>query len=111
VHPSICFKGLINGEIFRYWVQKNPHNFTILLPKFIKRLVAHGHSIEQLTPLLLQAAANLEFEHKNNFNTDDSKTLFIHWTYHPKGLQTKDLWAIYNETLQPHITYNSSFMP
>jgi hypothetical protein len=26
-HPSSCFKGLINGEIFRYWTQNSPDNF------------------------------------------------------------------------------------
>jgi hypothetical protein len=45
-HPSSCFKGLINGEIFRFWVQNSPQNFIILLPKFIERLAARGHTIE-----------------------------------------------------------------
>jgi hypothetical protein len=73
----------LQGEIFRYWVQNNPDNFTKLQSKFIKRLVARGHSIGQLTPLLLQGAENLISKHKNKVDEDDRKTLFIHWTFHP----------------------------
>jgi len=51
-HPSSCFKGLINGEIFKYWTQNSPDNFVNLLSKFIERLVQGGHSIEKLAPLV-----------------------------------------------------------
>lgn len=55
--------------------------------------------------MLLQAADNLELKQHNKTNTDGNKTLFIHWTYHPNGLQTKDIREIYNKALQPHINY------
>jgi hypothetical protein len=34
-HPHSCFKGLINGELRRYWIQNNPSKFQELLLKFI----------------------------------------------------------------------------
>jgi hypothetical protein len=36
---------------------------------------------------------------------DEDETLFIHWTYHPKGLQRNDIRRIFNETFQPHLKY------
>jgi hypothetical protein len=45
--------------------------------------------------LLLQAAENLESKHKNKVNADDSKSKFIHWTFHSKGFQVKELLVIY----------------
>jgi hypothetical protein len=50
-HPTSCFKGLINGKIFRNWTQNTPENFIALLSKFIERLVQCGHLITVLTPL------------------------------------------------------------
>jgi hypothetical protein len=64
-HPPSCLKGLINGELLRYWTQ-NPN--------------------------------------PNDFQTN--KTLYIHWPYHPNGLQQKTVHEIYNERLHPAIDYD-----
>jgi hypothetical protein len=87
-HPNSCLKGLIKGEMNRYWLQNNPQDFQILLTKFIERLHARGHTITDLAPVLLQAAASLT-HHKMNRKENDNEdsTLYIHWKYHPKGLQ------------------------
>jgi hypothetical protein len=60
VHPYSCFKGLINGELRRYWIQNNPVKFQKILLKFIQRLINRGHTLEKLTSILIQAAANLD---------------------------------------------------
>jgi hypothetical protein len=72
----------------RFWLQNNPQDFQILLTKFIERLHARGHTITDLAPVLLQAAASLT-HHKMNRKENDNEdsTLYIHWKYHPKGLQ------------------------
>jgi len=100
-HPPSCLKGLIFGELQRYWNQNNNDKFQIILAKFIERLYARGHKLENLIPILTAAAINI---HRRQLNwtpkTDkDDNTLYIHWTFQPHGIQRKDLRHIYNTTL------------
>ena len=39
-------------------------------------------------------------------NTDTSNTLFLHWQYHPHGIQKRELRMLYNNTLKPHLEYD-----
>jgi hypothetical protein len=39
-HPQSCLKGLIAGELRRYWIQNSPTDFQTLVTKFIERLHA-----------------------------------------------------------------------
>jgi hypothetical protein len=59
-HPQSCLKGLITGELRRYWIQNSPADFQELVTKFVERLHDRGHIIENLLPLFLQAAATLD---------------------------------------------------
>jgi hypothetical protein len=86
-HPPSCLKGLISAELCRYFLQNNPTDFQNILIKFIGRLVSRGHTIEDLKPLLLQSASALDRHTLTPTMTDDPTTLFLHWTYHPNGLQ------------------------
>ena len=58
-HPTSCLKGLIKGELQRYWLQNNPKDFEELVTKFIERLHARGHSLANLRHMLLYAASSL----------------------------------------------------
>ncbi len=62
--------------------------------------------MENLTSLFSQAAASLDAISRHHRKTEDEEeTLFIHWTYHPKGLQRSNIRQIFNKILQPHLTY------
>jgi hypothetical protein len=106
-HPQSCFKGLIHGELRRYWIQNNPFNFQTILLKFIQRLTDRGHTIEQLTPLLMQAAVNLDNAtwQPSNTSSNTHNILYIHWRHHPGGLQRAEIRRIYESTLQPYLPY------
>jgi hypothetical protein len=39
-HPQSCLKGLITGELRRYWIQNSPSDFQECVTKFIDRLHA-----------------------------------------------------------------------
>ena len=106
-HPQSCFKGLIYGELRRYWVQNNPANFQTILQKFIQRLTDRGHTIEQLTPLLMQAAVNLDNAtwQPNYASPSTQNILYIHWRHHPGGLQRAEIRRIFESTLQPYLPY------
>jgi hypothetical protein len=86
-HPPSCFKGLITGELRRYWLQNNPINFQNILMKFIQRLVDRGHTLENLVPIITQAAQTLEMHNVTNNDSQKPNTLYIHWQHHPYGLQ------------------------
>jgi len=97
-HPPSCFKGLIYGEMKRYWVQNNPADFTDILSKFIIRLYERGHKIEALAPLITQAALTLKHHYAITKQTNDSdqNTLYIHWPYHPHGIQRHTIRHLFN---------------
>jgi len=99
-HPNSCFKGLIHGELKRYWLQNSPSEFTKLVAKFIERLLSRGHTIKNLMPILKQAANKIDSEYATN------NSLFIHWEYQPNGLQGRHIRAIYNDTLAQYIDYD-----
>jgi hypothetical protein len=101
-HPASCLKGLIKGELYRYWLQNQPTDFQELVTQFLIRLCNRGHTIEHLTPIITQAAAliesNRDFSQTKQENAD---TLYIHWKHHPNGLQRQTLRQLFNDTLRP----------
>jgi len=91
-HPFSCLKGLINGEMKRYWLQNDTKGFETLIAKFIKRLHERGHSIEQLSPLFQQAANMLEVRDRESIDhttTDSPNLLYIHLAHHHNGIQSR----------------------
>jgi len=107
-HPPSCFKGLIMGEVRRYWLQNNPDDFQKILCKFIERLTERGHTVENIKPFLEQAALLLDTPKTNstrNKNASDN-TLYIHKAFHPNGLQRKDLRNLYQKILEPFLNFD-----
>jgi len=107
-HPPSCLKGLIMGEMRRYWIQNNRDDFEAILSKFILRLTERGHKIENLIPILMQAAASLNSsvtQHRLN-SPNETQTLYLHWSYHPHGIQRTKLRQLYNEYLAPVLNYD-----
>jgi hypothetical protein len=104
-HPPSCFKGLIVGELRRYWLQNDAHNFKEILSKVIIRLIDRGHKIVHLAPLLLKAAETLDNKQTCPLNENDN-TLYIHWGYQPHGLHRAVIRKIYNDTLSQSLDYD-----
>jgi hypothetical protein len=105
-HPPSCLKGLISGELRHYWLQNSQENFINILSKFILRLADRGHNIADLIPLFEQAAIRLNTADTHNITDRHRNTLFLHWTYHPDGLQRKDIRDTYNAILKEHLDYD-----
>jgi hypothetical protein len=99
-HPPSCLKGLIAGELRCYWLQNGINDFQTILAKFIKWLIDRGRRIEDLTPLLQQAALAIDCNKTPHANAANSHTLFIHWRYHPHGIQQSDPRSCYNKTVK-----------
>ncbi len=105
-HPPSCFKGLITGELKRYWSQNSAEDFQEILAKFIKRLHDRGHSLNNLVPLLQQAAAMIDSPTPRPTLQAQNSTLYIHWQFHPKGIQRQHLRKLYDEHLKPHLDFD-----
>jgi hypothetical protein len=111
-HPPSCLKGLITGELRRYWLQNsNKQDLNKILTSFIQRLTERGHSLHDLIPILHQAATTLNCcNHLNhnpigNTDNDTDDTLYLHWQYHPLGIQRTKLQQLYDTHLAPFLDY------
>ncbi len=81
-HPSSCFKGLITGEIYRYWLQNtNKADFINITTNFILHLLQRCHQMNQILPTLKSAATNIGNinTRSNSINSIQDDTLYIHW--------------------------------
>jgi len=105
-HPPSCLKGLITGEIRRYWTQNSPEDFQSILTKFIDRLLKRGYTLPKLTPILLKAAATLNKSHSVP-STQNTDTLYLHWPFHPNGLNRQLIRRLYDNTLKPVLDYDN----
>jgi hypothetical protein len=90
----------------RYWLQNNPQDFEKMMTKFIENLIARGNSLNNLKPILLNAAATLDNTCQRETHNHNENTLYIHWEYHPLGIQRKDIREIYGKTLEPYLDYD-----
>ena len=102
-HPPSCFKGLVTGELYRYWLQNSDkRDFIEITIQFILRLLKRGHQLDDIIPLLKTAAANIDNRNTHS-KTDDpnaDNTLYIHWKYHPGDIGNRHIREIYNNTLR-----------
>ena len=116
-HPTSCFKGLIIGNFLRFRKQNNDEHFCTLIANFAKHLLARGHTIKAIKRYFLQAAAAITDKtklqkiktNKNNSldetatstsNAITDRSLYLHWRYHPAGIQRAQLRAIFDATLK-----------
>jgi hypothetical protein len=102
-HPSSCIKGLITGEIYRYWLQNTElDDFTNITANFIIRLTQRGHQLHQIIPMLQTAAANIDNINTRSTNRkiNDENTLYIPWRHHPSNIKNQIIRQIYNQTLK-----------
>jgi hypothetical protein len=104
-HPPCCFKGLIVSELKRYFIQNNKEDFEKILTKFIGRLLDRGHTLENLSPLLLQAATNIDRQPSLHTQEENGSTLYIHLPFHPKGIQRQTIRQLYNSMLKDIIPF------
>jgi hypothetical protein len=48
----------------------------------------------------------MDHQTKTTTNNTDNKVFFINWPYHPNGIRRQDIRRIYNDTLQPLLSYD-----
>jgi hypothetical protein len=112
-HPPSCLKGLITGELLRYKKQNNNKDFISIATSFLERMVARGHTLEDLSPLVQAAAVTIDKKlipsHQSNTELhtknlmDDKKSLYFHWKYHPHGISNSTIRYHYNKHLKDQL--------
>jgi hypothetical protein len=100
-HPYSCFKGLIYGEVSRYWCQNQPNDFINIMTSFIQRLMECGHTSKDIIPIIKEAALDNKNTTKYNNTNENLKrdVLYFHWQHDPSGIKNRTIQKIYNETL------------
>jgi len=48
----------------------------------------------------------LKQTYTNSANANNKNTLFIHWQFHPQGIQRRELRQLYNNLLKPHLDFD-----
>jgi hypothetical protein len=100
-HTPGCLKGIIYGELRRYWTQNSDTNDYISIARlFYQRLLARGFCPEQITPLFHAAALSLERENtlKKSAQTDTNRAIMLHWIHHPNNVTRQALQQAYRDT-------------
>jgi hypothetical protein len=72
---------LIARELRQFYLHNNAEFFPEILTKFIGRLLDRGHNIEDISPLLLQAANNLDRQPAYHASNIEPSILYLHWTH------------------------------
>ena len=117
-HPTSCFKGLIVGNFLRFRKQNDDKNFSILIENFAHHLLARGHSLTAIKTHFKKAADSINKKYLQQSPTQPTplppqtphqqhtdptianRSLYLHWEYHPNGIQRQTLRAIFKETLE-----------
>jgi hypothetical protein len=107
-HPNSCFKGLITGEILRYWSQNsNKQDFISIASQFIQQLVNHGHQLYNIIKIIYSGATSIDNAaagtHNRSITSNEhfvnDNALYIHWRYHPHDISRRTISNVYNHTL------------
>jgi hypothetical protein len=106
-HPEGCLKGTIFGNTIRYWNQ-NTHigSFTNLMADFAQHLENRGHDRLAIKTIMHEAAKRIDNGTQSNNKqqteeqkTNNTKTLYLHWQYHPCDITKNAIRKAYSTTL------------
>jgi hypothetical protein len=106
-HPAGCMKGTIFGNTIRYWNQNtNIGSFTQLMADFALHLENRGHDRLAIKTIMHEAAKRIDNGTQSNNKrqteeqkTNNTKTLYLHWQYHPCDITKNAIRKAYSTTL------------
>jgi hypothetical protein len=99
-HPSGVLKSIIYGNLQRYWLQKSKRsNYISTVTQFAQHLVKRGHHRDTISQLFMEAATHIDRQAQTSQHgstttpttQDSTATLYIHWEFHPLGIQSRQL--------------------
>ena len=123
-HSPDMVWGLIYGRLRTYYKHNTDYeDYTLMATLLAERLLARGWKWTDIRPIFRDAhygivgnktALNNNNNNKNKYNNNNNnnnknsrnakmRPIFIHMTYHPRGIQRSQLRQIYMETLGQEI--------
>ena len=114
-HPPGALKGLIVGNLLRYWKQNTYiEDYIYITTLFLHRLIARGCTLEELHPLFVTALEHIIYKERSLAApkpsilpvspTDQrgSDTLSFHTEYHPRDLSRRIIRNLYKKHLEEY---------
>jgi hypothetical protein len=116
-HPKNMIRDLVYGRLRAYWLQNTyKKDFYRMAGLLARRLIVRGYTLEYLLPFFQAAEARLTNLLRTGprrnpdvsnagpgttKNAEQTKPLFFHLQFHPRGIQRKQIREAYNDTLAP----------
>jgi hypothetical protein len=117
-HPMGCLKGLIYGNLRRFWIQ-NTHreDYISVARHFAERIIERGHDANIIATLFTEAAQRFDKEARQppattleapaeSLHNHEPAQYYLHLEYHPHGVTRKEIRTLFNKTvgtlLPPH---------
>ena len=110
-HPQGCYKGLVQGMIYRYFRLNSEHdNFIMMTCKLYTRLVNRGYHKKSTKELILDTVSNLLSHGKPSTNQNSNQTFhppLIFKTTYIRGTIRSYLRQIIFDTLETSMNNNN----
>lgn len=94
-HPPGALKGLIYGNIQKFWNQNtNKEDFRNLTKKFYKHLCNRGHNATKIKSIFIDAANHLKNQLKitcKDEQKSQTNKIYLHVPYHPQQVNRQQL--------------------
>lgn len=111
-HPPGMLRGLVLGNVGRYYIQ-NTHtkDYKNIVIEFYRRLRARGYNSEVLTPLFLEAHARAKTYQPTTKPKESwsPETIFVHLRYHPAGIPRHLVRMAYENACNKPNRYTQGF--
>ena len=110
-HPPGALKGLIYGNMLRYWKQNTfRSDFINIITLFLQLLMSRGYTFETLEKYFIEASRHIHLKVNkpsptvelpiNNTSTKGNDTLFLHTENHPRDLSRNIIRKLYDKHLR-----------
>jgi len=75
--------------------------------QFASRLCARGYDRNKIMELFIQAAQHIDNKASKKLPRDNSSTIYLHWTWHPRDISKSKLRLLFNKTLKEKCGFNN----
>ncbi len=91
-HPPEVLKSIVYGNLRRYWLQNtNVEDYVSITKQFASHLIARGYNPNKIYDLFIQAANKLDKLIAAKQHNDNSDTIYLPWTWHPRDVSRSKL--------------------
>jgi hypothetical protein len=110
-HPVGCLRGLVFGNLRRFWIQ-NTHreDYISVARHFAERLIERGHPAHTIETLFMEAAKRFDetakhpptipaVDNADSLLNPDPAQYYFHLEYHPRGIPRKEIRTLFNNTV------------